>query len=160
MAKPKGLTHVDPRGQAHVVDVGQKPSTHRTAEAVAIVHTTPEVAKAIGEGSVAKGDVAAVARIAAIMGAKRTSELVPLCHPLALTAVSADVSVDRKGSVTLTVRAECTGPTGVEMEAMTGASIGALTIYDMIKGMDRGAAIARVELRSKAGGRSGEWRRR
>jgi cyclic pyranopterin monophosphate synthase len=154
------LTHVDRRGHARVVDVGEKPSTHRKAEAIAVVTTTPEVARAIGEGAIAKGDVVAVARIAAILGAKRTSELVPLCHPLALTAVSADVDIDRKGQVTLTVRAECVGPTGVEMEAMTGASVGALAIYDMIKGMDRGAAISRVELRMKSGGRSGEWRRR
>ena len=148
-----------------MVDVGDKPSTKRRAEAVALVHTTAEVARAITVGALPKGDVAAVARIAAIMGAKRASDLVPLCHPIALTHVSADVEVEasstRGGPATIRVRvvAECVGPTGVEMEAMAGASIGALTIYDMIKGLDRGASIARVELLAKSGGRSGEWRR-
>ena len=153
------LTHLDRRGYARVVDVGSKPPTRRRAEAVAIVQTTPEVARVLGEGAMPKGDVAAVARIAAIQGAKRTSELIPLCHPLAITHLAADVEVAAGGSITVTVTAECTGPTGVEMEAMTGASIGALTVYDMIKGLDRSARVSGVELRSKSGGRSGSWRR-
>lgn len=154
------LTHLDARGRAHVVDVSEKPATKRRAEAVALVSTTAEVARAILDGKTAKGDVAAVARIAAILGAKRTSELVPLCHPLALTYVAADVEVEpKRGTIRIVVSAECIGPTGVEMEAMTGASVGALTVYDMIKGLDRGASITRVELVSKSGGRSGSWRR-
>jgi cyclic pyranopterin phosphate synthase len=155
-------THLDRRGRARMVDVSEKPATKRRAEAIAIVTTTPEVARAISEGTAPKGDVAAVARIAAIQATKKTSELVPLCHPLALTHVSAEVTVvleRRVGTVRVVVAAECVGPTGVEMEAMCGASIGALAVYDMIKGMDRGASIARVELVSKSGGRSGEWRR-
>ena len=155
-------THLDHKGQAHVVDVGEKPETRRRAEAEATVVTTAEVARAITEGRVPKGDVAAVVRIAGIQGAKRTSELVPLCHPLALTHVSAELAVaieKGRGVARIVVAAECIGRTGVEMEAMTGASIAALTLYDMIKGLDRGAAIARVELTSKSGGRSGDWRR-
>lgn len=161
-ASKRRPTHLDRRGQAHVVDVGGKASTKRRAEAIAIVSTTAEVADAIRDGRAPKGDVAAVARIAGILGAKRTSELVPLCHPIALTHVSADIDVTSargRGTITITVVAECVGPTGVEMEAMTGASIAALTLYDMIKGLDRSASIARVELRSKSGGRSGSWTR-
>lgn len=159
---PLEPTHLDRRGHAHVVDVGGKPETRRRAEAEATVTTTAEVARAIREGRVPKGDVAAVVRIAGIQGAKRTSDLVPLCHPLALTHVSADLVVTIEkghGIARIVVAAECVGRTGVEMEAMTGASIAALTLYDMIKGLDRGAAIARVELRAKSGGRSGDWRR-
>lgn len=153
------LTHLDERGHAHVVDVGAKPITRRRAEAQAIVRTTPEVAAAILERRMPKGDVAAVARVAAIQGAKRTSDLVPLCHPIALTHVSVDVKVSKKGRVRLLVACECVGQTGVEMEALTGASVGALAIYDMIKGVDRGASIRKIELLAKSGGRSGDWRR-
>jgi len=145
-----------------MVDVSAKPATKRRAEAIAIVTTTPAVARAILDGTAPKGDVAAVARIAAIQATKKTSDLVPLCHPLSLTHVTADVSVHVErggGSVRVVVAAECVGPTGVEMEAMCGASVGALAVYDMIKGMDRAAAVARVELVSKSGGRSGDWRR-
>jgi cyclic pyranopterin phosphate synthase len=155
-------THLDRRGHAHMVDVADKAATKRRAEAIALVSTTSAVARAILDGTAPKGDVAAVARIAAIQATKKTSELVPLCHPLALSHVSADVDVTvkgRAGTVRVAVVAECVGPTGVEMEAMCGASIGALAVYDMIKGMDRGAAVARVELVSKSGGRSGDWRR-
>lgn len=153
------LTHLDERGHAHVVDVGLKPITKRRAEAQAIVRTTPEVAAAILERRMPKGDVAAVARVAAIQGAKRTSDLVPLCHPIALTHVSVDVKVSKKGRVRLLVACECVGQTGVEMEALTGASVGALAIYDMIKGVDRGASIRKIELLAKSGGRSGDWKR-
>ena len=156
---PHGFTHLDARGHARVVDVGDKPITRRRAEAQAIVRTTPEVAAAILERRVPKGDVAAVARVAAIQGCKRTSELVPLCHPIGLTHVSVDVKVSRSGRVRLLVACECVGQTGVEMEALTGASVGALAIYDMIKGVDRAASIRRVELLAKSGGRSGDYRR-
>ena len=160
-------THLDRRGQAHVIDVGTKPETRRRAEAEATVLTTAEVARAIMDGRVPKGDVGAVVRIAGIQGAKRTSELVPLCHPLALTHVSADlaVTIEKKvgersvGVARIVVAAECVGRTGVEMEAMTGASIAALTLYNMIKGLDRRASISSIELRAKSGGRSGDWRR-
>jgi cyclic pyranopterin monophosphate synthase len=155
-------THLDRRGHAHVVDVGEKAETRRRAEAEAIVTTTAEVARAITEGRIPKGDVSAVVRIAGIQGAKRTSELVPLCHPLALTHVSAElvVTIEKtRGVARILVAAECIGRTGVEMEAMTGASVAALTLYDMIKGLDRSAAITRIELLSKSGGRSGDWRR-
>jgi cyclic pyranopterin monophosphate synthase len=155
-------THLDARGHVHVVDVGAKAPTRRRAEARAVIVTTAEVAAAISDGKVPKGDVAAVARIAAITGAKKTSDLVPLCHPLPLTHLAVEIDVVRDGEageVHVHVTAECVGPTGVEMEAMTGASIGALAIYDMIKGLDRGASIARVELLAKSGGRSGDWRR-
>lgn len=153
------LTHLDARGRARVVDVGDKAVTRRRAEARAVVRTTAEVAQAIAEGSVPKGDVAAVARIAAIQGAKRTSELVPLCHPLGLTHVAVDVDVSPKGRIELRVVCECVGQTGVEMEALTGASVGALAVYDMIKALDRAASIRKVELLSKSGGKSGDWRR-
>ncbi|MEO7094341.1 MAG: cyclic pyranopterin monophosphate synthase MoaC [Polyangiales bacterium] len=155
-------THLDRKGHAHVVDVGEKAETRRRAKTEATVLTTAEVARAILDGRVPKGDVAAVVRIAGIQGAKRTSELVPLCHPLGLTHVSADLAVTiekERGVARILVAAECIGRTGVEMEAMTGASIAALTLYDMIKGLDRSALIARVELLSKSGGRSGDWRR-
>ncbi len=153
------LTHLDERGHARVVDVGAKAVTRRRAEARAVVRTTAEVAKAIAEGAVPKGDVAAVARIAAIQGAKRTSDLVPLCHPLGLTHVSVDVEVSPKGKIELRVACECVGQTGVEMEALTGASVGALAVYDMIKAIDRSASIRKVELLAKSGGKSGDWRR-
>lgn len=164
MTKPRSrsrreLTHLDEKGHAHVVDVGHKPDTRRRAEARAEVRTTAEVAAAILDGNVPKGDVAAVARIAAIQGAKRTSELVPLCHPLPLTHLSVDVDVSREGRIRIDVAAECLGKTGVEMEALTGASIGALAVYDMIKGLDRSASIRKVELRAKSGGKTGDWRR-
>jgi cyclic pyranopterin phosphate synthase len=151
------LTHLDKKGRARVVDVGDKASTKRRAEARAIVQTTRDVARAIATGETPKGDVAAVARVAAIQACKRTSELIPLCHPIALTHVAVDVAV--KGTrVIIDVACECVGPTGVEMEALTGASVGALTVYDMIKAIDRSATIA-TELRSKSGGKSGVFRR-
>jgi cyclic pyranopterin phosphate synthase len=158
MAKPPRLTHLDARGRARVVDVGDKAETRRRAEARAIVRTTPEVVAAILDGSVPKGDVAAVARVAGIQGAKRTSELVPLCHPLPLTHVAVEVNA-KSDRVRVDVAVECVGRTGVEMEALTGASIAALAIYDMIKGLDRGARIEKVELLAKSGGKSGDWKR-
>lgn len=152
------VTHLDDRGKARMIDVGGKAATERSATAEAVVSMNPATKEALFSGGLPKGDAAAVARIAAISGAKRTPDLVPLCHPIALTAVEADVEgVD--GGARVVVTARSTGPTGVEMEAMTGAALGAITLYDMIKGLDRGAVVGPVRLLAKSGGRSGEWRR-
>jgi len=142
-----------------MVDVGDKPATERRALARAIVRVSPDTAARIVAGDAPKGDVISVARIAGIQAAKRTSELIPLCHPLALSYVGVDVTIDTgAGEVRLVAEARTTGPTGVEMEALTAASVAALTVYDMIKGIERGAQIASVTLLEKSGGRSGEWR--
>ncbi len=155
-----GLTHLDETGQARMVDVGGKPSTERRAVARAIVRMSPDTARAVQAGDAPKGDVLGTARIAGIQAAKRTAELIPLCHPLPLSFVGVDASVDAAaGEITLTAEARTTGQTGVEMEALTAASVAALTVYDMVKGIERGAEIASVQLLSKAGGKSGEWRR-
>jgi cyclic pyranopterin monophosphate synthase len=154
------LTHLDESGRARMVDVGAKPPTERRAVARAIVRVTPPTAATVLAGDAPKGDVLGVARIAGIQAAKRTSELIPLCHPLALTFVGVEAVVDPgNGTVTLTAEARTTGPTGVEMEAMTAASVAALTVYDMVKGIERGAEIAEVVLLEKSGGRSGHWTR-
>ena len=152
------LTHLDEHGRARMVDVGDKPDSVRTAVASAVVLTRPEVIAAIRDGAVAKGDVLAVARVAGIMAAKRTSDLIPLCHPLRLDTVTVDLIL---GEEQITVRAEarCAGPTGVEMEALTGASVAALTIYDMCKALDRRMTITDIRLEEKCGGRSGHFRR-
>jgi len=154
------LTHLDPSGRARMVDVGAKPPTERRAVAQAVVTVSTPTAHAVHAGDAPKGDVIGVARIAGIQAAKRTSELIPLCHPVALSfvGVEADVDVDA-GTITLTAEARTTGPTGVEMEALTAASVAALTVYDMVKGIERGAQIASVALLEKAGGKSGHWRR-
>jgi cyclic pyranopterin phosphate synthase len=152
------LTHFDARGQAHMVDVGQKAETQRSATAAGRVVMQPETLRRMLEGSAAKGDVLAVARIAAIQGAKRTSDLIPLCHPLPLTRVSVDFVVDRDASaVECTATAETFGRTGVEMEALTAVSVGLLTIYDMCKAIDRGMRFENVRLLEKKGGKSGHW---
>jgi len=154
------LTHLDASGRARMVDVGDKPATERRALARATVTVTPETARKVLEGDAPKGDVLGVARIAGIQAAKRTSELIPLCHPLALSFVGVEGSIDAdNGRIELLAEARTTGPTGVEMEALTAASVAALTVYDMVKGIERGAEIASVTLLSKSGGRSGEWRR-
>jgi cyclic pyranopterin phosphate synthase len=154
------LTHLDAQGRARMVDVGQKPATQRAARARAIVKVTPETARKVAEGDAPKGDVLGVARIAGIQAAKRTSELIPLCHPLALSFVGVEASVDvETGEIELVAEARTTGPTGVEMEALTAASVAALTVYDMVKAIERGAEIASVTLLSKSGGRSGSWQR-
>jgi len=154
------LTHLDSDGQARMVDVGVKPATERIAVARAVVRVTPETARLVAAGDAPKGDVLATARIAGIQAAKRTSDLIPLCHPLALTYVGVDGTIDEAGgTIELIAEARTTGPTGVEMEALTGASVAALTVYDMVKGVERGAEIAEVHLLSKSGGRSGEWHR-
>jgi cyclic pyranopterin phosphate synthase len=154
------LTHLDAQGRARMVDVGEKPATQRAARARAIVKVTPETARKVAEGDAPKGDVLGVARIAGIQAAKRTSELIPLCHPLALSFVGVEASVDvDTGEIELVAEARTTGPTGVEMEALTAASVAALTVYDMVKAIERGAEIASVALLSKSGGRSGSWQR-
>jgi cyclic pyranopterin phosphate synthase len=143
-----------------MVDVGDKPATERTAVARACVRVRPDTARAVQEGNAPKGDVLGTARLAGIQAAKRTSELIPLCHPIALTFVGVEGEVDVEGGeIVLTAEAKTTGPTGVEMEALTAASVAALTVYDMVKGIERGAEIAEVVLLEKSGGRFGEWRR-
>jgi cyclic pyranopterin monophosphate synthase len=143
-----------------MVDVGAKPSTDRRAIAEAVVRVSPSTAKLVAAGDAPKGDVIGVARIAGIQAAKRTSELIPLCHPLALSFVGVEGSIDASaGEITLVAEARTTGPTGVEMEALTAASVAALTVYDMIKAVERGAEIVAVRLLEKAGGASGEWQR-
>jgi cyclic pyranopterin phosphate synthase len=152
------LTHFDTSGQAHMVDVGDKASTHRVARARGVIRMAPATLAVIREGNAKKGDVLGIARIAAIQGAKRTSELIPLCHPLALTRVAAGFEIDEAGSsIALEVTAETHGPTGVEMEALTAVSTGLLTIYDMCKAIDRGMTISEIGLMEKSGGRSGHY---
>lgn len=152
------LTHLDETGSARMVDVGAKAPSDRQAVAEAVVILSESTRAALFEGSLPKGDATAVARVAAIQAAKRTAELIPLCHPLALSSVTVDIEeVDVGARLVVTVRT--TDRTGVEMEALTGASIGALTIYDMVKGIERGAEIGPVRLLRKSGGSSGEWER-
>jgi cyclic pyranopterin phosphate synthase len=154
------LTHLDAAGAARMVDVSAKPETERVAIARARVRMAPATAAAVAAGDAPKGDVVTVSRLAAIQAAKRTDELIPLAHSLPLSAVDADVEVDAgAGVVTITCTATVVGRTGVEMEAMVGASVGALTVYDMVKGMERGVAVEEVVLLEKRGGRSGLWRR-
>jgi cyclic pyranopterin phosphate synthase len=154
------LTHLDASGTARMVDVGDKPETQRVAIARAVVHLSPQTTKLVQAGDAPKGDVLGVARIAGIQAAKKTSELIPLCHPLALSFVGVDGEIDTEaGTITLTAEARTTGPTGVEMEALTAASVAALTVYDMVKGVERGACISSIELLEKSGGRSGHWQR-
>ncbi len=153
------LTHLDEHGRARMVDVGDKPSTERRAVARALVRVSPETAGAVARGDAPKGDVLSVARIAGIQAAKRTAELIPLCHPLALSFVGVEAGIDvEQGAIELTAEARTTGPTGVEMEALTAAAVAALTVYDMVKGVQRGATIERVALLEKSGGRSGDYR--
>jgi cyclic pyranopterin phosphate synthase len=154
------LTHLDASGRASMVNVGDKPATERRALAQAIVRVSPETAAKVAAGDAPKGDVIGVARIAGIQAAKRTSELIPLCHPVALSYVGVEGVIDAEaGLIQLTADARTTGPTGVEMEALTAASVAALTVYDMVKGIERGAEITSVTLLEKSGGRSGHWRR-
>jgi cyclic pyranopterin phosphate synthase len=155
------LTHLDSAGNARMVDVGDKPATERRAVARAVVRVTPETAALVEQGNAPKGDVLGAARIAGIQAAKRTSELIPLCHLLALSFVGVEGSIDvPTGEIELIAEARTTGPTGVEMEALTAVSVAALTVYDMVKGVQRGAEIASVALQHKSGGRSGDWDRR
>jgi len=154
------LTHLDEHGTARMVDVGDKPATDRRAVARAVVRMSPDTAAKVLAGDAPKGDVLGTARIAGILAAKRTGELIPLCHPLGLDHVDLDAVVDAAaGTVTLTAEARVTARTGVEMEAMTAASIAALTVYDMVKALERGVEIASIALVEKSGGRTGTWRR-
>jgi cyclic pyranopterin monophosphate synthase len=152
------LTHLDEDGRARMVDVGAKPETSRRAVARALVRMAPETARLVAEGDAPKGDVLATARLAGIMAAKRTGELIPLCHPIGLDAVDVEATVG-DDVVTLTATASVTARTGVEMEAMTAAAVAALTVYDMVKGVERGVTIEEVVLLRKEGGRSGVWER-
>lgn len=152
------LTHFDADGQAHMVDVGEKSETHRVAVAAGRIRMQPATFEMVRSGSAKKGDVLGIARIAAIQAAKRTSELIPLCHPIPLTRVAVEFDLDQAAStVACTVTAETVGRTGVEMEALTAASVALLTVYDMCKAADRGMTIEAVRLLEKKGGKSGHW---
>lgn len=151
------MTHVRADGSVKMVDVGPKRATAREASAQAIVRMNAAAHRALKSGDLKKGDALATARIAGIMAAKRSADLIPLCHPLALTHVDVDVALRGRDTVALTCTARCTGQTGVEMEAMTGACVAALAIYDMCKALDRGIVIESVRLLRKTGGRSGTY---
>lgn len=154
------LTHLDSRGAARMVEVGDKPETAREAVASACIRMRAETLALIAEGGHPKGDVLAVARIAGIQAAKRTSDLIPLCHPLMLTGVRVELDCDASlPGVRIRARCRVSGQTGVEMEALTAASVAALTLYDMCKAVDRGMVIEQVRLEEKSGGRSGHWLR-
>jgi cyclic pyranopterin monophosphate synthase len=156
----KDLTHTDAAGKARMVDVGAKPETDRTARAAGSITMRPETLRAIENNAIAKGDVVATARIAGIMAAKRTAELIPLCHTLALTDVGIDVSLDHElPGVRVTGWASTRASTGVEMEALTAVTVALLTIYDMSKAVDRGMEISEIRLLEKRGGKSGDWSR-
>jgi len=151
-----GLSHTDEAGAARMVDVSAKPDTARTATATGHIAMSEAARAAIAEGSVAKGDVFAAARIAGIMAAKRTSEIIPLCHPLPLTGITLDLSLDARGAQAVaTVRTS--GRTGVEMEALTAVSAALLTLYDMLKAVDKHMMIGDIHVTAKAGGKSGDW---
>lgn len=153
------LTHFDAAGQAHMVDVGEKAETRRIARAVGSILMQPETLLLIQSGSAKKGDVLGIARIAAIQATKRTAELIPLCHPLALTRVAVEFCIDSaQQKIDCEVTAESFGRTGVEMEALMAVSVGLLTIYDMCKAADRGMRIGEIRLIEKSGGKSGHWR--
>jgi cyclic pyranopterin monophosphate synthase len=154
------LTHLEATGRARMVDVAGKPVTDRQAVARAVVRMSPATAAAVAAGDAPKGDVLGTARLAGVQAAKRTAELIPLCHTLPLSFAGIDAEVDEAGgTVTLTATARTTAQTGVEMEAMTAAAVAALTVYDMVKGLERGVEVGEVVLLEKAGGRSGLWRR-
>jgi cyclic pyranopterin phosphate synthase len=152
------LTHVDAAGTARMVDIGAKDRTDRSATASAAVHVTPQTARLVAETALPKGDAVAIARVAGIQAAKRTADLIPLCHPIALTSVDVEVDVDvDAGRIVVTATANATDRTGVEMEAMTAAAVAALTIYDLVKSVERGAVIGTVQLERKTGGARGDW---
>lgn len=152
------LTHFDESGKAHMVDISDKDITHRIAIAQGQIKMQPATFATIKTGDAKKGDVLGIARIAAIQASKKTSELIPLCHPIALNKVSVEFDLNEAtSSVTCTVTAKCSGKTGVEMEALTATSAGLLTIYDMCKAIDRGMVISEIKLLEKQGGKSGHW---
>jgi cyclic pyranopterin monophosphate synthase len=157
-ASPSALTHFDASGQAHMVDVGAKAETHRVARASGQIRMLPATLELIAAGTHKKGDVLGIARLAAIQGAKRCADLIPLAHPIPLTKVSVEFAIDAATNIVrIEVTAETVGRTGVEMEALTAASVGLLTIYDMCKAVDRGMLITDLQLREKKGGKSGHW---
>jgi cyclic pyranopterin phosphate synthase len=152
------LTHFDSSGQAHMVNVGDKPNTHRVAIATGSISMLPATFDLVEAGNHKKGDVLGIARIAGIQASKKTSDLIPLCHPLALSHVSLQFELDKAtSSIRCQVQAETTGPTGVEMEALTAVQVALLTIYDMCKAVDRGMVMGDVKLLEKSGGKSGTW---
>ena len=153
------LTHLNERGEASMVDVSEKASTNRQARAEARIRMAPASLQAILDGATAKGDVLAVARIAGIQAAKRTSDLIPLCHPLPLAKVAVEFAAAGDSTLAVTSLCRVTGRTGVEMEALTAVSVAALTVYDMLKANDRGMTIENIGLVCKSGGKSGTWRR-
>ncbi len=156
----KSVLHVDARGRARMVDVGEKGATRRVAVARGVVAMAPAAFEALASGRLAKGDALAVARVAGIQAAKRTSEIIPLCHPLALESVEVDVVLERgKRQAVVTATTRITGKTGVEMEALTAVAAACLALYDMVKALDRSAAIREIVLTEKSGGRSGTYRR-
>jgi len=153
------LTHFDSSGQAHMVDVGDKASTHRVAIATGCIQMNPNTYELIESGGHKKGDVLGIARIAGIQAAKKTADLIPLCHPIALTHVSIEFQSNPSNhTIECQTRAETTGPTGVEMEALTATQIALLTIYDMCKAVDRGMVMSDIKLLEKSGGKSGDWK--
>jgi cyclic pyranopterin phosphate synthase len=157
---PPELTHFNEAGEAHMVDVGAKPATRRVAVAEGRIRMLPATLRLLVEGGHRKGDVLGVARVAGIMASKRTADLVPLCHPIALTRAEVDLRPEPQASaVRCQVTVETVGPTGVEMEALTAVQVALLTVYDMCKAVDRGMTITDVRLLEKSGGRSGTWRR-
>ncbi|ALG07230.1 cyclic pyranopterin monophosphate synthase MoaC [Kibdelosporangium phytohabitans] len=156
---PESLTHLDSAGRARMVDVGGKAVTHRVAVASGTVSMKPETLELITAGEIAKGDVLAAARIAGIMAAKKTGELIPLCHPLGLDSVTVELEPAGPGVLGITATASVTGKTGVEMEALTAVSVAALTVYDMCKAADKDMVVGDIRLEAKSGGRSGDYRR-
>lgn len=151
------FTHFNAAGQAHMVDVGDKAETRRIARAAGSIRMQPDTLKLIQQGDAKKGDVLGIARVAAIQGSKRTPELIPLCHPIALTKVGVEFKIAEPDTIHCTVTTETVGRTGVEMEALTAASVALLTIYDMCKAVDRGMVISDLRLLEKQGGKSGHW---
>lgn len=151
------LTHLDGKGQAHMVDISPKEVTHRTATAQAIIEMQPETLTKIIAGGLPKGDVIATARIAGIQACKKTADLIPLCHPLMLSKISIDIEVISDNQLQVLCQCQLNGKTGVEMEALTGASVTALTLYDMCKAVDKGITIKNLQLLQKTGGKSGNW---
>ena len=150
------LTHLNTKGEAHMVDVSDKADTARTAIAQSLVELTPAIVAAITDDNLPKGDLYATARIAGIQAAKKCSDLIPLCHPLPLSKITVDIELQDK-SLVITALCKTTGKTGVEMEALTAASVAALTVYDMCKGLDKGMIIRETKLLEKSGGKSGDW---
>ncbi len=154
----KEFTHFDAAGRAHMVDIGEKPKTHRMAKARGSIRMLPATLKLILQGDAKKGDVLGIARVAAIQASKRTSDLIPLCHPISLTKVGVEFEIDKANTtVHCTVTTETVGRTGVEMEALTATSVALLTIYDMCKAVDRGMVMGEIKLLEKMGGKSGRW---